>query len=316
MSKNIVIAGPGSLGKHVLDALLQSGQFNVTVFSRSPKLTLEGRGAIIRVVDYDDVSCLRAALRSAQADTILSFIVDLRNPNSTAQSHRNLLEAAVAEGITRFIPAEYANDVARFPTPPASEADKLHFREHARDVCRVHNIESTLVCNGIIMDFFLPRGRKKYFADLPPKFSSILPVNLEAEPSRVVILGNPKDKISMTMADDVARGVVRLLLVPRGGWDDITYFSGDRVSWEEAAEILGRVLHEQVERSYVTLEDLESEVDAARKEGDAVKVECAELRRAFGNGSEVLPTNAKCFEGMVTTKFEQVVRKYYGKEAS
>ncbi|KAI0404465.1 hypothetical protein F4802DRAFT_567165 [Xylaria palmicola] len=313
MSKNIVIAGPGGLGNHVLDALLGSSHFNVTVFSRSPKPLLEEKGAVVRVVNYDDIASLRAALKSARADTLLSFIVDLQNPASAARCHRNLLGAAAVEGIRRFVPAEYANDVARFPAPPSSEADKLPFRRHAARLCRAHGVEYTLVCTGIIMDFFLPRGGKRYLADPPPGFPAILPVDAEADPPRVTVLGDPRDKISVTLADDIACGVVRLLRMPRGTWDETTYLSGDRVSWEDVAEILERVLDRTVERAYVGAEDLRRDVEVARESGDPVRIEVAELREAFGNGSEVLPVNAKCFEGMDTTKFEEIMRQYYGK---
>ncbi|KAI0415630.1 hypothetical protein F5X98DRAFT_346054 [Xylaria grammica] len=313
MSENIVIAGPGGLGKHVLDALLTSNRFKVAVFSRSQKPELEEKGAAVKVVDYNDVPSLRAAIKSIQADTLLSFIVDLKNPDAMARSHRNLLEAAVLEGIKRFVPAEYANDVVRFPVPPSSEADKLHFREHAARVCRAHDVEYTIICNGIIMDFFLPRRKKKYIADLPPEFPNILPVYAEADAPRVMVLGAPEDRISMTLADDIAKGVVRLLLQPYGSWDEITYLSGDRVSWEEAAEILGRILDRKVETRYVSLDDLKQEVREAHGSHDPMRIECAELYEAFGNGSEVLPANTICFEGMETKKFEQVMREHYGK---
>lgn len=65
------------------------------------------------------------------------------------------------------------------------------------------------------MDFFLPRGRKKYLADLPPALTNILPV--DADPPRLKVLGHPGDATSMTLADDIARGLVGLLLIPRGG---------------------------------------------------------------------------------------------------
>ncbi|KAI0206220.1 hypothetical protein F4808DRAFT_111225 [Astrocystis sublimbata] len=312
MSANIVVAGPGGLGKHVLDALLASNHFNVTVFSRSPKPALEEKGAVIKVVDYNKIASLRAALKSAQADTLLSFMVDLQNPSLTARSHRNLLDAAVAEDVKRFVPAEYANDVARFPVPPSSEADKMDFREHAGRVCRTHGIEYTVFCVGIIMDFFLPRGKKKYMADLPPEFPNLLPVDAEAEPPVVKILGDSRDKVSMTLADDIASGVVRLLRLPRGTWGEFTYLSGDRVSWEDAAEILERVARKPVQRVHVSLEELTCEVGKAREAGDAIRIECAELSEAFGNGSEILPANAKCFEDLITTKFEDVMEKHYG----
>ena len=272
-----------------------------------------------QVVDYTNPSSLHSAFLSVNADTLLSFIVNLQDPESAAQSHRNLLPAAVSAGcIKRFIPAEYANNIARFPVPPSSETDKLQFREHVVRTCRENEIEYALVCNGVIMDFFIPRGRKRYFADLPPEFPPILlidiPVATETDTDRpwVDVLGNPADKISLTLADDIAAGVVRFLQSPRGSWDEITYFSGDRVSWEEVGEILERVLEREVERRYTALEGLKREVREARGSGDAVRIECAELREAFGNGSEVLPVNAECFEGVGTTRFEDVVRMYYG----
>lgn len=66
-------------------------------------------------------------------------------------------------------------------------------------------------------------------------------------------------------------------------------------------------MRKNVERRYVSL---------SRTYGggaDPMKIEYAELNEAFGNGSEVLPVNAECFEGLETTKFEQIMRECYGK---
>ncbi|KAK9416816.1 putative NAD(P)-binding domain-containing protein [Seiridium unicorne] len=312
MSKNIAVAGAGALGKHVVDALLESKEFKVTVLSRSPKPELESRGAIVKVVDYRYPSQLITALKGC--DTLLSFIVDLVSPNGSlgALAHRNLLTAAIHPDVKlkRFVPAEYANDIARFPVPPAAEKDKLYFREYIRQFCPARGIEYTLVSNGILMDFFRPKGKKGGFPDLE---GPLVPIN--AEERKALVLGNKEDKISFTAAYDVAQCLVRLLKVEIGGWDEYTYVSGDRLTWEQAAQKLEGVLGEKVERTYIGVEELRERVAEAKKGGDGMKIMAAELNEAFGDGSEVLPENSKLFDGVKFLKLEQLFKECYGKGA-
>jgi hypothetical protein len=77
MSKNVALAGVGALGqsnycifrdtwqwrylartlanktldvgKHILDALIESNKFNIRVLSRSPKPELESKGVVVKV---------------------------------------------------------------------------------------------------------------------------------------------------------------------------------------------------------------------------------------------------------------------------
>lgn len=263
-------------------------------------------------MDYRYPSQLVAALSGV--DTLLSFIVDFASPNGSlgALAHRNLLTAAVHPDVRlkRFVPAEYANDVARFPVPPSAEMDKLYFRQYVGEFCRARGIEYTLVGNGILTDFFRPRGERNGFPDLE---GPLVPIDVEAR--KVLVPGDREDKISFTAAGDVAKAVVRLLRVDIGGWDEYTYVSGDRLTWEEAAGKLEAVLGEKVERKYVSLDDLSARVEEARKEGDAMRLMAAELNEAFGNGSEVLPENSAYFDGMKFESLESMFKECYGKAA-
>jgi hypothetical protein len=56
------------------------------------------------VVDYDDTADLTRSLEGV--DTVLSFIVAHLDPEGTAQ--KNLIDASVAAGVTRFAPSEWA----------------------------------------------------------------------------------------------------------------------------------------------------------------------------------------------------------------
>ncbi|KAI0141398.1 hypothetical protein BJ166DRAFT_541424 [Pestalotiopsis sp. NC0098] len=315
MSKNVAVAGPGGLGRHVVDALLESKEFNVTVLSRSAKPELEAKGATVKVVDYRYPSQLIAALEGV--DTLLSFIVDFAEakggPSLGALAHRNLLAAAVSPrvGLKRFVPAEYANDAA-VKSVLSCERDKPHFRAYVREFCPARGIEYTLVSNGVLMDFFRPRGDRGGFPGADDG-GDVVP--LDAENKTALIPGDKGDKISFTAARDVARCVVALLKVEAGGWDEYSYISGDRLTWDEAADRLEGALGEKLARTYVGLEELRARAEQARKAGEFAPTMTAELREIFGDGSEVLPENSRYFEGVKFQKLGDVFEECYGKGA-
>lgn len=261
-------------------------------------------------MDYRYPSQLIAALKGV--DTLLSFIVDVVSPNGSlgALAHRNLLTAAVHPDVRlrRFIPAEYAHDVARFPVPRSAEMDKLYLREYARGFCKARDIEYTLVCNGVLMDLFRPRGKKNGFPDLE---GPLAPVDVERR--KVLVPGSRNDRISFTAAADVAKAVVRLLGVDVGQWDEYTYVSGDRLTWEEVADKLEGVLGGKVERKYVGLEDVAEWVREAKQGQDSLKLMAAESSEAFGNGSEVLPENNRHLKGLKFSNLEGLFEEWYGK---
>lgn len=66
---------------------------------------LADRGIDVRTVDYTSVPSLSEALKGA--DVVISFIVEYGKDTS----QENLLEAATASGVKRFIPSEWAVDV-------------------------------------------------------------------------------------------------------------------------------------------------------------------------------------------------------------
>ncbi|KAK6200813.1 hypothetical protein LQW54_009477 [Pestalotiopsis sp. IQ-011] len=312
MSKNVAVAGPGGLGRHVVDALLESKEFKVTVLSRSAKPELEAKGATVKVVDYRYPSQLITALEGV--DTLLSFIVDFDEakggPSLGALAHRNLLAAAVSPrvGLKRFVPAEYANDAA-VRSVLSCERDKPHLRAYVKEFCPARGIEYTLVSNGVLMDFFQPRGDRNGF----PSDGDMVPV--DAKSKTALIAGDRADKISFTAARDVARCVVALLTVEAGGWDEYSYVSGDRLTWDEVADRLEGALGSKLQRTYAGLEELRVQAEQARKAGEFAPTMAAELREVFGDGSEVLPENSRYFEGVKFQKLDDVFQECYGKGA-
>ena len=227
----------------------------------------------------------------------------LHTSTAQATAHRNLSSTAVSQGLKRFIPADHANDIARFPVPPSAEKDKLQFRVHLMEVCKKEGLEYTIMCIGIFMDFFIPFEQRRYFPDLERP--------LNPKERKIRVNGPREDKISLTLADDVARALVKLFQLPLGGWDEYSYLSGDRVTWDEVADTLERVTGDEVQRTYHPLEKLQSKVIEAIKGGDEMVLMMAELNEAFGNGSEVLPDDSKYFRGLKCSKLKELLERTY-----
>ncbi|KAI9827897.1 MAG: hypothetical protein M1826_006203 [Phylliscum demangeonii] len=100
--KNVVLlGGKGSLGTHVLDALVKSKKFNVTVVSRKEsEATFDGSQKVIKI-DYS-VESLAKAFEGQ--DAVVSTI--------RAGDEKAIIDAAVKAGVKRFLPSEFGSDTA------------------------------------------------------------------------------------------------------------------------------------------------------------------------------------------------------------
>ncbi|KAI1342539.1 hypothetical protein F5Y15DRAFT_413046 [Xylariaceae sp. FL0016] len=245
----------------------------------------------LEVVDYNDPGSVISALTSVKADAVPSFIVDLTGSGPDIPAR-----------CKRFVPAEYANDIQHSPAGLSAEPDKPVFRRVIEGVCAREETEHTLVCCGVLMGFFLPRGKTGYFPDLGDDMPGLIPVPMGSRPRMVLVLENAGERINMTMARDVGKSVVRMLKVRMSGWEKYSYLSGDRVSWGEAAEVLGRITGEHIQMEHVGLEEpqtkaMEEGEKERGRERDQMKILAAELNEVFGIGSEVLPENTYKSEG-------------------
>ncbi|KAH6661331.1 hypothetical protein BKA67DRAFT_550884 [Truncatella angustata] len=104
--KNVALVGAnGNLGGPILEALINSKLFNVTILKRASSSSNPTPGSNVRVVDIDDgmsLDSLRSALEGQDA-CIASF------PLKDTEQHLRLVDAAAAAGVKRFIPADYGS---------------------------------------------------------------------------------------------------------------------------------------------------------------------------------------------------------------
>lgn len=148
--RTILLAGAtGDLGGRIARALAGRGAtVRALVRSGTPpdKLAeLRGLGAEIAEADYDDAAALRRACEGAGC--VVSALSGLEDVLVGAQTQ--LLEAAIAAGVPRFIPSDFAIDFTRLP--PGSNRN-LDLRRAFKEQLDQSSIAATSVLCGAFMD--------------------------------------------------------------------------------------------------------------------------------------------------------------------
>ena len=190
MSTTIAVAGAsGNLGGRIVAALRRDGA-NVRALVRpgtaDEKLArLKAGGAEIVSVDLDDATTLQAALTGV--DVVVSALQGLREVIIGTQT--GLLEAAVAAGVPRFIPSDYAAD---FTKTEGEENRNFDMRRDFHRVLDAAPIAATSVLNGMFMDI-LAYG---------------LPL-LDLKAGSVSYWGDADQKLDFTTMDDTAAATAR-----------------------------------------------------------------------------------------------------------
>lgn len=152
-STRVALAGAtGNLGIPILNALLDA-DFSVTALSRKggnsavlaphPKL-------VIKEVNFDSVESLLSSLR--EVEVVISCLATL-----AIGSQNPLIDASVAAGVRRFIPAEFgmnsANDLCAQLPVCAPKVDAQRYLQQASK--SNPNFTYTAIANGLFLDWGL-----------------------------------------------------------------------------------------------------------------------------------------------------------------
>ncbi|GAB3494124.1 hypothetical protein GCM10027341_09880 [Spirosoma knui] len=153
MAATILIAGgTGNLGGRIIRELLTRGA-NVRALVRSSSddekvKKLEQQGVQIIQTDMSDVAQLTKACEGVSC--VISSLQGLRDVLIDAQSR--LLDAAVAAGVPRFIPSDFASDFTKIPDGENRNFDLR--REFMRHI-DTKPIAATSILNGAFADMLL-----------------------------------------------------------------------------------------------------------------------------------------------------------------
>ena len=146
----IILAGAtGALGNRIAIHLLKAGA-KVRALVRNGTSANEIKklhelGAITATVDFRDLSELTSACTGGAC--MVSALSGLRDVIVDVQS--NLLNAAVASGVPRFIPSDYCIDYTKLP---AGHNRNLDLRRAFMEIADQAPIQVTSILNGMFMD--------------------------------------------------------------------------------------------------------------------------------------------------------------------
>lgn len=147
--KNVALAGAsGNLGSRILQALVQKGCFRVTLLARNELNDLP-TGVTVKVVDFESGSALAEVLKGQDA------LIDATSVPDPSVSIR-MMDAAVAAGVYRMIPAEFSSDPMNSKSralPPFQGKTKAF--EHIQKLARDNKITWTAISNHAFLDWGL-----------------------------------------------------------------------------------------------------------------------------------------------------------------
>ncbi|WP_223648821.1 NmrA family NAD(P)-binding protein [Hymenobacter psoromatis] len=183
MADNLIaLAGAtGDLGFRIAQQLLDRGATLLVLVrpgsAAKPEIAqLRARGAEIIAIELADKAALTQALVGVAC--VISALSGLRATIVDAQTH--LLAAAVAAGVPRFIPSDFAIDFTKLP---AGSNRNLDLRREFGGILDKAPIRATSILNGMFMDLLtgqapvvlFPIRRVLYWgsADQPLDFTTI-----------------------------------------------------------------------------------------------------------------------------------------------
>ena len=144
------IQGAGTLGAPVLKAIIDSGKFNITVITRPSSTSTFPSGIKIVRADPTSIEELTTALKGQ--DAVVSTVA-----RAGVRGQTVLVDAAIAVGVKRILPSEYAGDLSNpnaATLPPF--ADKIHVRKYIEaKVAAGAEITYSFIVSSIFLDWGL-----------------------------------------------------------------------------------------------------------------------------------------------------------------
>lgn len=219
--KSVAIAGAsGSLGTPITKALLEAG-FTVTALTRPDSKSTFPSGVKVSPVDYTSKSSLQTALQGH--DALISTLA------SMAAGHQiQMIEAAVAAGVKRIIPAEFGSNTMN----PRTRAlpvfkDKVEAEELLQRLCGENERKTTytLVLNSAFLDWGIDTG-----------------FLIDAKNKTYELMDGGNRHFTTTPLSFIAAGVVAILQRPDATANKAIYLQGARLTQRKFLEIVQRVV--------------------------------------------------------------------------
>ncbi|RFU79425.1 hypothetical protein TARUN_2814 [Trichoderma arundinaceum] len=144
----MIVGAPGNLGQHILKELLQEN-FNVTVFTRSKGNISYKNNVKVTEADFTSVDSLTTAFQSQ--DAVISTV-----GRAGIEGQKQLIDAAVAAGVQRFIPSDFGVCTT---SPKVLElpfySTLATVRQYLVDKEAISPLSYTILASGAFLEYFL-----------------------------------------------------------------------------------------------------------------------------------------------------------------
>lgn len=263
----IAVAGPGDVGRYLVEEFLAAG-YEVVLISRTPKdwFPTQKEVTFTPISDYT-VPLLLPILD--ECDAVVSTILEYTD--ISVNCHLAILEACKkSKKCKHFIPSEWAGNIEDYPNEPVFHApNHIPVREALR---AQKEVTYTMFAFGWIIDYIVPK-EQRYMKDI----GDFHPVQFEK--GTMVIPGTGDEKITFTAARDGAKAVAALMKFKE--WEDVTFVQAEVTTWNTIAKQLeahGKKLkisyHSDEYLQKVIKEGNEDEVLGAQFEGWSTSGAC------------------------------------------
>lgn len=239
------IQASGNIGVPLVFNLLTAG-FAVTALTRPNSKASFPSGVRVVPVDYASVPDLVEALKGHQAVVSVVGI-------SALDFDKNLVEAAAAAGVKRFIPAEYGADLSN----PRNRglflhASKVEVEELLVQKSKEQGMTYTFIYTGPFLDWGLSTG-----------------FILDVRNHRGTLYDEGKHFFSATTTKSIAKAIAGCLEHPKETENRAVYIQDVATTQEKLLEIAQRLdPHQKWEISHASTTELEKTGAAAIERGD------------------------------------------------
>ncbi|RJE22315.1 NmrA-like family [Aspergillus sclerotialis] len=184
-----IVGAGGTIGSHLVAALLKTGKHTVTALSRQDSSNKLPGGVLVARVNYDDEASIVAALQGQQ------FFIITMAPTAPRGTHSKLVQAAAKAGVPYVMPNEYAGDIEHIKLGqdimlgPVAKAN--------RDEIERLGMQWITVCCGFWYDYSLAGGEARLGFDFDKR--------------SLTIYDDGNTKNSLSTLSQVGRAVAKVL---------------------------------------------------------------------------------------------------------
>lgn len=218
----VAIAGTGNLSTYLVEELSSHGH-DVVVLTRSHKSALTTPQ---RTTDYT-VESLKSVLHDREA--LVSTVMDYNNPESSLPLHLTMLEAVQqSPKTTTFLPSEWTLNARDYPDQPMFMTE--HTTKQLAALRAAKDVRWTIIANSWFMDYVNPES-SRVLRNIGPMWP------MDHASKMFTIYGPGTQTVDLVSVRDVARAVA-VLIDSKEPWDEYTFLSGQKLTWNELFEII------------------------------------------------------------------------------